>query len=47
MRIQAITRNNGFGLTKDIQVLREVFEPLGHTVDFTSWDRPRRGMKYD
>lgn len=46
MRIQVITRDNGFGLTKDIQVLREALEPEGHEVVFTPWDRPRMGAKF-
>lgn len=47
MKIQAITKDNGFGLSKDIRVLRDAFEPLGHSVDFTPWNKPRRGFKYD
>lgn len=39
MKIQAITRQNGAGLSKDVEVLREAFSD--HIVDFTPWDRPR------
>ena len=46
MRIQVITRDNGFGLTKDIQVIREALEPAGHEVVFTPWDRPRKGVHF-
>jgi hypothetical protein len=47
MRIQVITRNNGYGLTKDVQVIREAMEPHGHTVDFTDWTKPRTKGKWD
>lgn len=43
MRIQVITRNNGYGLTKDIQVLQEAL--IGHDMVFTPWDRPLRNVK--
>lgn len=45
MRIQVITRDNGFGLTMDIQVIREALP--SHTVDVTSWDRPRHSGHWD
>lgn len=45
MRIQAITRNNGYGLTKDVQVLREALD--GHAMDFTDWSRPRNSGRWD
>ena len=45
MKIQVITRDNGFGLTKDIQVIREAFPDA--TVDFTDWKKPRRDGKWD
>ena len=45
MRIQIITKDNGFGLSKDIQVLKEA---LPHcTVDVTDWQRPRTKGKWD
>lgn len=47
MRIQAITRMNGYGLSKDVQVLRESLEPLGHTIEVTEWDKPRRSGRWD
>ncbi len=43
MRIQIITRANGYGLSKDIQVLREAL--TGHEIAFTPWDRPLRHLK--
>lgn len=43
MRIQVITRNNGYGLSKDIQVLREALPE--HEIVFTPWDRPLRNIK--
>lgn len=45
MRIQAITRHNGAGLSKDIQVLREAMPEADH--DFTPWDRPRKGGRWN
>lgn len=44
MRIQVITKDNGFGLSKDVQVVREAFP--GHEVVFTPWDRPRSGVRF-
>jgi glycosyltransferase involved in cell wall biosynthesis len=41
MRVQVITRDNGFGLSKDVQVLREALKD--HDVDFTPFDKPRKG----
>ena len=45
MKIQAITRDNGAGLTKDVQVLREALP--GAEVDMTPWDRPRTAGKWN
>lgn len=45
MRIQAITRNNGYGLSKDITVLQEAL--VGHVVEFTDWQRPRNKGHWD
>lgn len=45
MRIQAITRDNGAGLSKDVQVLREAL--TGHEIDVTPWDRPRRSGRWN
>lgn len=41
MRVQIITRDNGFGLSRDIQVLREALPD--HEIDFTPIDHPRKG----
>jgi hypothetical protein len=45
MRIQVITRENGYGLSKDIQVLREALP--AHDVDFTDYNRPRKAGHWD
>lgn len=41
MRIQLISRNNGYGLTTDARILRSILEPQGHEVEFTDWKTPR------
>jgi hypothetical protein len=43
MRIQVLTRANGFGLSKDIQVLKEALSE--HEVTFTPYDKPLRNLK--
>lgn len=45
MRIQVISRDNGAGLTKDVQVVREAFPDS--VVDFTKWDKPRTSGRWD
>ena len=42
MRIQLISKDNGWGLTKDVNIIRSVLVPMGHEVDFTPWDTPRK-----
>lgn len=44
MRIQLISADNGFGLSKDIQVLRDHLSSRGHEVDFTDWRSPRKHL---
>jgi len=44
MRVQLITKANGWGLSKDMDVLREAMPQ--HDYTFTPWDRPARG-KFD
>lgn len=46
MRIQLISRDNGFGLTRDVSVLRSALEPMGHEIDFTPWNSPRKVAKH-
>lgn len=46
MRVQLISHDNGFGMTKDVAVMRSVLEPLVHDVHFTQWDKPRNLPKY-
>lgn len=46
MRIQVITNANGYGLSRDVQVVREALEPH-HSVDFTAFDKPRKNHRYD
>lgn len=41
MRVQLITRNNQWGLSKDMDVIREVMPQ--HEYTFTPWDKPGRG----
>lgn len=45
MKTQVITRDNGAGLSKDIQVLREALPDAD--IDFTPWDRPRKGGRWN
>lgn len=47
MRVQILTKANGYGLTKDVQVIREALEPIGATVDVTPYDRPRSSGYWD
>lgn len=42
MRIQLVSKDNGYGLTRDVEVMRAVLEPHGHDVVFTDWRTPRR-----
>lgn len=47
MRVQILTKPNGYGLTKDVQVIREALEPMGATVDVTTANRPRSSGYWD
>lgn len=42
-----ISKDNGYGLTKDVKVLRSVLDQVGHDVHFTDWKKPRSvGRKF-
>lgn len=41
MKIQVVGKDNGLGLSQDVQVLREALEPR-HEIHFTDWQQPRR-----
>lgn len=42
--IQVIGHSNGWGLSRDFEVLRQALAPR-HEVIFTDWKHPRRGLK--
>lgn len=49
MRIQLITRDNGWGLTKDVRVLQRAIlkaRPDAH-VEFTDWKSPKPSARFD
>lgn len=46
MRVQLISKNNGYGLTRDVEVLRSVLEPMGHEVHFSDWRSPRNVRRH-
>lgn len=46
MRVQVVTRENGYGLSKDIEVLREYFTARGDEFHVTDWRRPRTALKF-
>lgn len=45
MKIQLISRDNGWGLSRDVRILKEALQ--GHEVTFTDWKRPKPRYKAD
>lgn len=41
LKINLITRDNGAGLSTDVELLSEFLSGLGHDVEFADWQRPR------
>jgi hypothetical protein len=46
VRIQLISKENGYGLSRDVEVMRSILEPLGHEVHFTNWEHGRKVQKH-
>lgn len=46
MRIQLISKLNGYGLSRDVEVLRSILEPMGHEVNFTDWRTVRNVRRH-